>query len=388
MTDSITPTKSGRGYVRGDELQTQFSEAANQLREHDGWRGPDGNSDPQLVADLALEGGGVKGIGLVGAVLVLDEAGYSFRGVAGTSAGAIAASLIAALSVTRPDDMVDLREFMQSLTFSDFMPNGWLHRLFDVLGSAGNAVADATILTHKMGIYSGDYLNQWLGSILYEKIGISTFGELQLLPDVHPRLGGTPRSNLQALLDADPEISLPDGQNYRLVVHTADITRGELVRFPWDYPVYGHKAEDEDIVKAVRASMSIPFFFEPVRFDSINGAELTVPLPSGGVTRVKYEDGTVTLVDGGMLRNFPITAFDRIDGGPPRWPTIGIKLSNLRREYKETKASRCTAQVAIRCLETMMSEWDAYSIDAATAGRTIFVDNDGIGPTDFDLGHC
>ena len=26
----------------------------------------------------------------------------------------------------------------------------------------------------------------------------------------------------------------------------------------------------------------------------------------------------------------------------------------------------------------MMSEWDAYSVDAATAGRTIFVDNGGI----------
>lgn len=28
--------------------------------------------------------------------------------------------------------------------------------------------------------------------------------------------------------------------------------------------------------------------------------------------------GTVTWVDGGMLRNFPVTALDRIDGRPPR----------------------------------------------------------------------
>ena len=33
----------------------------------------------------------------------------------------------------------------------------------------------------------------------------------------------------------------------------------------------------------------------------------------------------------------------------------------------------------------MMSEWDSTSVDAATAGRTIFVDNGGIGTTDFDL---
>ena len=47
--------------------------------------------------DLVLEGGGVKGIGLVGAVLTLADAGYRFPRVAGTSAGAITAALIAAL---------------------------------------------------------------------------------------------------------------------------------------------------------------------------------------------------------------------------------------------------------------------------------------------------
>ena len=47
-------------------------------------------------ADLVLEGGGVKGIALAGAVLALAERGYSFPRVAGTSAGAIVASLVAA----------------------------------------------------------------------------------------------------------------------------------------------------------------------------------------------------------------------------------------------------------------------------------------------------
>ena len=46
--------------------------------------------------DLVLEGGGVKGIALVGALSVLEEAGYRFERVAGTSAGAIVGSLVAA----------------------------------------------------------------------------------------------------------------------------------------------------------------------------------------------------------------------------------------------------------------------------------------------------
>ena len=33
----------------------------------------------------------------------------------------------------------------------------------------------------------------------------------------------------------------------------------------------------------------------------------------------------------------------------------------------------------------MMNEWDAYSVDEATAGRTIFVDNGGLTATQFEL---
>jgi predicted patatin/cPLA2 family phospholipase len=37
--------------------------------------------------DLVLEGGGVKGIALLGAVLTFYDAGYRFKRIAGTSAG-------------------------------------------------------------------------------------------------------------------------------------------------------------------------------------------------------------------------------------------------------------------------------------------------------------
>jgi Patatin-like phospholipase len=90
---------SDRGYARSEQLQQDFETAAGHLREVDGYVDPaDPDQRRQLRADLALEGGGVKGIGLVGAVLVLDEAGYSFARVAGTSAGAITACLIASIA--------------------------------------------------------------------------------------------------------------------------------------------------------------------------------------------------------------------------------------------------------------------------------------------------
>jgi len=49
----------------------------------------------KLRADAVFEGGGVKGIGLVGAVAEIERAGYLFVNLAGTSAGAIGASLLA-----------------------------------------------------------------------------------------------------------------------------------------------------------------------------------------------------------------------------------------------------------------------------------------------------
>jgi predicted acylesterase/phospholipase RssA len=46
--------------------------------------------------DAVFEGGGVRGIGLVGAIRGVESAGYTCENVAGTSAGAIVATLLAA----------------------------------------------------------------------------------------------------------------------------------------------------------------------------------------------------------------------------------------------------------------------------------------------------
>ena len=128
MTDAITLSDAPRGYERDPALQRQFLDAAEKLREEDGWANPANANKKELRADLVLEGGGVKGLGLVGAILVLDEAGYSFRGVAGTSAGAIAATLVAGLTRAQRE-MTDLLGFIRSLDFTNFMPESRVQRL-------------------------------------------------------------------------------------------------------------------------------------------------------------------------------------------------------------------------------------------------------------------
>ena len=53
--------------------------------------------------DLVLEGGGVKGIALIGALSVLEERGFQTQNVAGASAGAIVAALHSAGYIPLPN---------------------------------------------------------------------------------------------------------------------------------------------------------------------------------------------------------------------------------------------------------------------------------------------
>jgi NTE family protein len=223
-----------------------------------------------LDADLVLEGGGLKGIGLIGAAAALERDGYRFRRLAGTSAGSIVASLLAAgYSAQEVAELLletDLRQFAD--------PSGRL----PVVGPMLSFLVDS-------GWLAGAAFRNWLADRLAER-GVVTFGDLP---------------------ERDRASHLTGDRRYQLVVTAADLTRGELVYLPWDYRrVYGLDPAEQVVADAVRASISIPFVYEPVS--------------------LRAADGTVsTLVDGGVLSNFPIDVFDRIDRRP-RWPTFGVKI--------------------------------------------------------------
>ena len=87
-----------------------------------------------------------------------------------------------------------------------------------------------------------------------------------------------------------------------------DVTNGRLLRLPWDYDVLGLDPDEQLVADAVRASISIPLYFDPV------------------IVRHGTTGARITLVDGGVLSNYPIEIFDRTDLRPPRWPTLGVKV--------------------------------------------------------------
>ena len=312
---------------------------------------PRRTADPTVAprqADLVLEGGGVKGIGLAGALIELDRQGWTFSRVAGTSAGAIAAALVAALNAAKRP-LSDLAEILRTVDYQAFTHESALRR------SLGAPADVAELLLHQ-GLYDGSYLTTWLGDALAQ-IGVTRFGQLR-------------RD------DPGADRALSDSQHYSLVVHTADITRNKLVRLPWDLPTYGvTDVDDELIVDAVRASMSIPFFFQPVHRHA----------KACTVDDVTYPEEKVTWVDGGLLSNFPVEVFDRTDGAPSRWPTIGIKLSAKAHTVARGRHVDSTLDEAVGCLHALLENSDRYYLTPERAKRTIFVDSDGVASTDFGL---
>jgi NTE family protein len=287
-------------------------------------------------ADLVLEGGGVKGSGLVGAVTALVDRDdpYEFARFAGTSAGAIVASILAAGVST-----AELKKIMDDLQFSKFedLPSSFRFtpRFGAILG-----------LLFRQGMYRGDFLHQWISETL-ENHNVRTWADLR---------------------QDDPNSSLPPDQRYKLVVIVSDVSQGRMLRLPWDYrSELGVDPDTQPVADAVRASASIPFFFRPF---------------VGGGSRQKR----VLFTDGGMLSNYPIDIFDRTDGQPPRWATLGVKLSARESADSTWRANKNSFQLALSLLSTMQEAHDRVHIDnPAYSSRTVFVDTSGYKATDFGL---
>jgi NTE family protein len=230
-------------------------------------------NDQPKPADLILSGGGVKFIGLVGAIAALMDAGYSFRRTSGVSGGSVVAAIIAAASKGDQLNSEQVSELGLSVPLRKWRDAAPI----PVLGPAWGLLRDT-------GLYRGDFAHDWIRSEL-KNLGVTTFGDLAIDDD-----------------------HLLAERRYRAVVTVADLTTGQLVRLPWDYRrLYGLDPDEQPVADAVRASMAIPFFYRPVTLTSAAGLRST-------------------LVDGGVLSTFPIDSLDRPDAKPPRWPTFGITV--------------------------------------------------------------
>ena len=294
-------------------------------------------ADTKLV-DLVLEGGGVKGIGLAGAYEALVRNGFEPANIAGTSAGAIAAALIAAGYTP-----VELRKEILGLDYRQFQDESWEDKL-PLIDRTASILLD-------LGIYEGKRFHKWISEKLEAK-GVRTFADLVRDPE-------------------EKELRF----RYKLHVIVSDVTERALLVLPRDAQKLGVEPDDLSVADAVRMSMGIPIFFEPIRHRN----------PKTGEEHV--------LVDGGMLSNFPVWLFDARDG-VPEWPTFGLLLvepkprEHLGRRIEPPRRDKGVSALIdyLKALaQTMMAAHDRLYLEQSEFARTIPIPTLGVGTTEFDL---
>lgn len=279
-------------------------------------------------ADAVLEGGGVRGIGLVGALAIAEEE-YEWVNLAGTSAGAIVAALLA-VGYTA----LEIKAILDGLDFRKFKDEGLLDRV--------PIIGPALSLGFEKGIYEGDYLEELLRDYLRDK-GKTRFGDI--------------RTEFE-----------DERYRYKLRVIASDVSRGRMLVLPQDIKQYGGDPDDLEIARAVRMSMSIPFFFEPARLQDLSTGQGSY------------------IVDGGLLSNFPVWLFD--SDGEPQWPTFGFRLveGDVRSPRHQVRHDiRGPISLLTAMFFTAMEAHDARYIQDQDIVRTICIPTLGISSIDFDL---
>ncbi len=303
--------------------------------------------DEKIIADAVFEGGGVKGIGLVGALKTMEDAGYSWRNVAGTSAGSIVASLVA---VGYNAD--EIEKIIKSLDYK---------KMKDTKGINIPFFTEIKNLFFDKGVYKGDYIREWIDTLLCIKFA--------------DKLSQDRSIKFKDLIIPDEQGILLDNKKYKrkykLHVIAADITRGKMLILPEDIVDYGLNPDELDVSLAVRMSISIPLLFEPVYIKNLN---------------YKYKPESKwkqsVIVDGGILSSYPVWIFDV--KGVPTHPTIGFRLGGTKTESSYNNI-RTSFSLSLSVLQTMLDAQDEIHIAEMEYLRTIKIDALGISATNFDI---
>jgi len=231
--------------------------------------------------NLVFKGGGVRGIAYMGALEGLEKKGVlqKIDRVAGSSAGAIAATLACfRLSV---DETVNLFNSLDLARVPQSSANGNQSYKLPHLSSTENIRR----LVEKYGWYSSEYFHEWLGEVIESQCGHNpraTFNDFRM-------------------------------RGYRdLYIAAANLSRKRTEFFSYQ------TTPDVSVADAVRLSMSIPMFFEAIRFDGI-----------------EFGKGDF-FVDGGLFDNYPIHLFDKPDFARMNpfyrnginWETLGLFLKS------------------------------------------------------------
>jgi NTE family protein len=272
--------------------------------------------------ELVGEGGGVLGVALIGYNYVLEQMGLRFFSLAGTSAGSINSLLLAGMGDVSQPKAEKLVKVLASKNLMDFVDGD------DDVQDFVNAIVEKAKISKMLwkgwqvidnirediGLSPGNNFLQWLTDILNDNQVFTT-------KDLEERFGVVP-AGLKIRENVNRTI---DGLKPRFAVIASDLTTGTKVEFPRMRLLYWKDVDKVNPALYVRASMSVPYFFEPMVIKDIPQGDQA---QQNWIDMVGFNGKPPTesyFVDGGIMSNFPIDVFHN-KAAVPRMPTFGVRL--------------------------------------------------------------
>ncbi len=342
--------------------------------------------------DLVQEGGGVLGIALVGYTYVLEKMGIRFFSMAGTSAGSINAMLLACAGNKEDEKSSVIIDHLVKLDMFSFVDGKtgnwnftkWIKKIIQRMLMGNNIIRKiflfiAWILIFLLYLTLSCFLinffkpgiAKWFGFAAFITLGIvivivavaaakfrsfakhgyglnegkvfhdwikNTISSFHMLGDPkQPTIKNyadfsTHYMRIPALkVNPDPRRSNNEAPLMpMLTLITCDIIANRKVEFTQMWDLYWAKEEDVHPGDFVRASMSIPIFFETYTLTDIKKkSNFSIwDRHLNWQNEKKDIPDTVQFIDGGTLSNFPINVFYNPNFPVPRMPTFGIRLQD------------------------------------------------------------
>jgi NTE family protein len=292
--------------------------------------------------NIVFEGGGVKGVAYGGALLRLEEIVTlsEIERVAGTSAGAITACLLAV-----GYDANSISKIIASTDFSKFEDDTFLF------------IRDIYRLIKHYGWNRGDTFEKWLGDLIEQKTGNRdlTFQKLH-----------------EKVINNEPGYK-------ELYVVATNVTkqRAESISFE-TYP-------ELTLVKAVRMSMSIPVFFTSVKYEEnmfVDGG-LTANFPVQIFDNKKYLSNPQNgiLAYSGYDENFCFN-----------YETLGFRVDSAKEKNYlnptwegDPSSTKSLKKFIMSLINFTIEMVNKKHLNKNDWNRTIFIDSGDVGTTEFKL---
>lgn len=290
------------------------------------------HSQAYTIKNLIFEGAGMRGLAYAGVVAELESSGImnGVERVGGTSAGAITAMMISlGYSSEEIIEMLSETEFQK---FND------------------GTIGAVSRMNKNFGWFQGEKFVRWVEGHLEKKTGD---------PDI-------------TLLELFEQGFLP------IYVTSTCVNKQKLY-------VLSHETYPNMSVKdAIRASMSIPLYFQAVFIDE------------EGKTYENYQDreGLDILVDGGIVGNYPIFLFDSLSYTPdeqeirtPNPYTLGFRIDSQEQIIKDSLSMGLTPH-HIEDFRDYVTALYIFTLESLNRNeltrsdwmRTVSISSEGIGP--------